>query len=81
MGTKTIHVGELSALPLLYNIIESEDGRSVLTAALLANLSTAGSGDFGDVGDLSYLMHELIQYCVQLNQQDYDGINRIIGIE
>ena len=72
MGSKIIHTGELSALPLLTEILENSDGRQVLTDRLLANLSTTGAGDVSDVSEISYLLHELIQYALFVNSQDYD---------
>lgn len=75
MGTKVIHTGELSALPLLYAILEARDGREVLTDSLLANLSTSGSREISDVTEISYLIHEIIQYSLQLNKQDLNLAN------
>ena len=72
MGTKVIHTGELSALPLLYSILEAHDGRQVLTDSLLANLSTSGSREVSDVTEISYLIHEIIQYALYINKQEYD---------
>ena len=72
MGTKVIHTGELSALPLLMEILETPDGRQALTDSLLENLSTSGSREFVDVDSLSYLIHEMVQYALFVNQQEYD---------
>ena len=72
MGTKAIHTGELSALPLLMEILETSDGRQVLTDRLLENLSTSGAGDFIDVDSISYIMFEMVQYALFVNSQDYD---------
>ncbi len=72
MGTKAIHTGELSALPLLMEILETSDGREVLTERLLENLSTTGAGDVSDVSEISYLLHEMVQYALFVNSQDYD---------
>ncbi len=72
MGTKVMHTGELSALPLLMEILETPDGRQALTDSLLENLSTSGSREFVDVDSLSYLIHEMVQYALFVNQQEYD---------
>ena len=72
MGTKAIHTGELSALPLLTEILEAPDGRQLLTDRLLASLSTSGAGDISDVTEISYLIHEMVQYALFINSQDYD---------
>lgn len=72
MGTKAIQTGELSALPLLMETLEALDGRQVLTDKLLANLSTSGAGDFADVDSISYLIFEMVQYALFVNQQEYD---------
>jgi hypothetical protein len=72
MGSKVIHTGELSALPLLTEILETSDGRQVLTDRLLGNLSTTGAGDVSDVSEISYLIHEMVQYALFVNSQDYD---------
>ncbi len=72
MGSKVIHIGELSALPLLTEILETSDGRQVLTDRLLGNLSTTGAGDVSDVSEISYLIHEMVQYALFVNSQDYD---------
>jgi hypothetical protein len=72
MGSKVINVGNLSALPLLMEVLEAQDGRALLTDRLIADLSTTGSGDFADVADLSYLIHELISYALFVNAQEYD---------
>ena len=72
MGSKVIHRGELSALPLLTEILETSDGRQVLTDRLLGNLSTTGAGDVSDVSEISYLIHEMVQYALFVNSQDYD---------
>ena len=72
MGTKVIHTGDLSALPLLTEVLEADDGRLLLTDRLLNSVSTSGAGDISDVTELSYLIHEMIQYCLFINSQDYD---------
>ena len=72
MGTKVIHTGELSALPLLYEILEAADGRQLLTDRLLANLSTSGAASISDVTEISYLIHEMVQYALFINSQEYD---------
>jgi len=72
MGTKVIHTGELSALPLLYEVLESDNGRQVLTDKLLANLSTSGAAGGSDVTEISYLIHEMVQYALYINSQEYN---------
>jgi len=72
MGTKVIHTGELSALPLLYEVLESDNGRQVLTDKLLANLSTSGAAGVSDVTEISYLIHEMVQYALYINSQEYN---------
>ena len=72
MGTKVIHTGELAALPLLTEVLEADDGRQLLTDRLLNNLSTSGAGDVSDVSEISYLIHEIVQYALFINSQDYD---------
>jgi|TARA_R110001599_G_scaffold2075_4_gene11139 hypothetical protein len=72
MGTKVIHTGELAALPLLTEVLEADDGRQLLTDRLLNNLSTSGAGDVSDVSEISYLIHEIVQYALFVNSQDYD---------
>ena len=72
MGTKAIHTGELSALPLLMETLESAEGRQLLTERLLENLSTSGAGDFVDVDSISYLIHQMVQYALFVNSQEYD---------
>jgi len=72
MGTKVIHTGELSALPLLYEVSESDNGRQVLTDKLLANLSTSGAAGVSDVTEISYLIHEMVQYALYINSQEYN---------
>lgn len=72
MGTKAIHTGELSALPLLMETLESVEGRQLLTERLLENLSTSGAGDFVDVDSISYLIHQMVQYALFVNSQEYD---------
>jgi len=71
-GTKVIHTGELSALPLLYEVLESDNGRQVLTDKLLANLSTSGAAGVSDVTEISYLIHEMVQYALYINSQEYN---------
>jgi len=70
MGTKVIHTGELSALPLLYEVLEADDGRQLLTDRLLANLSTSGAAGVSDVTEISYLIHEMVQYALYVNAQE-----------
>lgn len=72
MGTKIIHTGELAALPLLYEILEASSPNEVIEARLLENLSTSGSREFMDVSELTSLIHQLVQYALFVNSQDYD---------
>ena len=72
MGTKAIHTGELTALPLLMETIEAVSGNEVLTERLLENLTTSGAGDFADVTELAYLINQMIQYALFVNSQEYD---------
>ena len=72
MGTKAIHTGELTALPLLMETIEAVSGNEVLTERLLENLSTSGAGDFVDVTELAYLINQMVQYALFVNSQEYD---------
>lgn len=72
MGTKAIHTGDLTALPLLMETIEAVSGNEVLTARLLENLSTSGAGDFVDVTELAYLINQMVQYALFVNSQEYD---------
>lgn len=72
MGTKTINVGALAAIPLTYDVLRS--GRDELTAQLLANISTSGAGDLAPDGvdALSYLIFEIIQTSLFINSQEHD---------
>jgi hypothetical protein len=72
MGTKAIHTGELTALPLLMETIEAVSGNEVLTERLLENLTTSGAGDFADVTELAYLINQMVQYALFVNSQEYD---------
>jgi hypothetical protein len=72
MGTKAIHTGELTALPLLMETIEAVSGNEVLTERLLENLTTSGAGDFVDVTELAYLINQMVQYALFVNSQEYD---------
>lgn len=72
MASKIINTGELSAIPLVFEIFSAADGRQLLTDRLLENLSTSGAGDFVDVSALSYLIHEAIQTALFINSQEYD---------
>ncbi|MHC4195358.1 MAG: hypothetical protein ACYSQZ_05360 [Planctomycetota bacterium] len=72
MGTKALHTGELSALPLLMEVLQATEGRQLLTDRLLESLTTSGAGDFADVNSISYLIHEMVQYALFVNSQDYN---------
>ena len=72
MGTKAIHTGDLTALPLLMETIEAISGNEVLTERLLENLTTSGAGDFADVTELAYLINQMVQYALFVNSQEYD---------
>ena len=72
MASKVIHTGDLSALPLLTDILAAVDGRQLLEETLLANLSTSGSGAVSNVSEISYLIYEIVQYALFINSQDYD---------
>jgi hypothetical protein len=72
MGTKIIHTGELAALPLLYEILEASSPNEIIETRLLENLSTSGSREFMDVSELTSLIHQLVQYALFVNSQDYD---------
>jgi hypothetical protein len=72
MGTKSIHTGDMSPLPLLYEVLEATSPNELLEEKLLANLSTSGAGDFNDVSELVSLIHQMVQYALFVNQQEYD---------
>jgi hypothetical protein len=57
---------------LLYEVLESDNGRQVLTDKLLANLSTSGAAGVSDVTEISYLIHEMVQYALYINSQEYN---------
>lgn len=72
MGTKILHTGELAALPLLYEILGASSPNEIIGELLLENLSTSGSREFMDVSELTSLIHQLVQYALFVNSQDYD---------
>ena len=73
MGTKTLNRNDLpSAFSVVYDVISSDDGYTVLNTLLLEHLSTSGAGEFADVSELSYFIYEIIQTALFVNAQEYD---------
>ena len=73
MGTKILERNDLpSAFSVVYDMISSDDAYSVLNDLLLEHLTTSGAGDFADVSQLAYFIHEAIQAALFVNAQEYD---------
>ena len=73
MGTKILERNMLpSARSIVFEAMASDDAYGVINAHLLAHLSTSGAGDFMDVSQISYFVHEVMQAALFVNAQEYD---------
>ena len=73
MGTKVLERNDLpSAFSVVYDVISNDDGYGVLNTLLLEHLSTSVAGEFADVSELAYFIHEVIQASLFINEQEYD---------
>lgn len=73
MGTKKLLRNELpSAFSVVYDALSTDDAYAFINDTLLQHLSTTGAGDFVDVSELSYFIHEVMMTALYVNAQEYD---------
>jgi len=73
MGSKILDMNMIAPMTDVYEVIKRNDGVDWLKSHLMENLSTSGAGDFADLDELVYYIHEAIQIAYSIREDDLDG--------